>query len=225
MRPHYLNQALASADMRRAHGANRWSSLLKRAVDACGAAVLLLLAAPLLLVIALVVSIDGGPVLFGHRRIGRDGAVFRCWKFRTMILDAEPCLEEYLSHHGDALEEWQRERKLAFDPRITPIGRFLRRSSLDELPQLWNVLVGEMSLVGPRPVTEAELASYGSVAPLYLAVRPGITGLWQISGRNDVGYAARVALDARYVETRSLLLDLRILVRTAGAVLAGRGAR
>lgn len=224
MRLQDVEQGL-SGDVRRALGAERWSSALKRFVDVGGAAVLLILAAPLLAAIALLVSLDGGPVFFGHRRIGRDGALFRCWKFRTMILDAEPCLEEYLSHHRDACDEWERERKLAFDPRITSVGRFLRRSSLDELPQLVNVVAGDMSLVGPRPVTEVELTHYGAVAPLYLSVRPGITGLWQVSGRNDVGYDGRVALDARYVETRSLMLDLTILARTAGVVLNGKGAR
>lgn len=224
MKLHDLHQRL-HGDFSRVLAADRRSSASKRVLDACAAAVLLILAAPLFAIVALLVSLDGGPVFFGHRRIGRAGAVFRCWKFRTMILDAEPCLEEYLGHHREACDEWERERKLAFDPRITPVGRFLRRSSLDELPQLLNVLVGEMSLVGPRPVTEAELPHYGWAVPLYLSVRPGITGLWQVSGRNDVGYDSRVALDAHYVETRSLALDLSILARTARVVLDMKGAR
>lgn len=197
----------------------------KRAFDVIAAAVLLILAAPLLAVVALLVSMDGGPAFFRHRRVGRGGALFGCWKFRTMILDAEPCLEEYFSHHPHALDEWRREQKLAFDPRVTPIGKFLRRSSLDELPQLLNVLAGEMSLVGPRPVTVDELRHYGNTAQLYMSARPGITGLWQVSGRNDVGYAQRVALDQHYIERGGALLDLVILYRTIGVVFSRRGAR
>jgi len=197
----------------------------KRAFDFGAALVLLILAAPLFAVVALLVSMDGGPVFFRHRRVGRGGALFGCWKFRTMILDAEPCLEEYFSHHPQALDEWRREQKLAFDPRVTPIGKFLRRSSLDELPQLLNVLAGEMSLVGPRPVTVDELRHYGTAAPLYMSARPGITGLWQVSGRNDVGYAQRVALDEQYLQRGGALLDFLILYRTIGVVLSRRGAR
>jgi exopolysaccharide production protein ExoY len=200
-------------------------SATKRAFDASAALFLLILAAPLFAVVALLASMDGGPVFFRHRRVGRGGVLFGCWKFRTMILDAEPCLEEYFLYHPNALDEWQREQKLAFDPRITPIGKFLRRSSLDELPQLLNVLVGEMSLVGPRPVTVEELRHYGKAAPLYMSARPGITGLWQVSGRNDVGYAQRVALDEQYLQRGGALLDLLILYRTIGVVFSRRGAR
>lgn len=201
------------------------SSKAKRILDILLASFLLFLTFPLLLGIALLVATDGGPVLFRHRRIGRHGVSFSCLKFRTMILGAEECLTEYLSYHPEAQAEWERDRKLAFDPRVTKIGRFLRLSSLDELPQLLNVLRGEMSIVGPRPVTQEELAQYGGVASLYRSVRPGITGLWQISGRNDITYAARVGLDERYVRNWSLALDLSILLRTPAVVLVRRGAR
>ncbi|MGO4705702.1 sugar transferase [Microvirga sp. 2MCAF38] len=204
----------------------RWALQgVKRAFDITGSLLLLFLALPLLAVIALLVAIDGGPVFFAHKRIGRGGEVFGCLKFRTMILDAENCLNEYLSFHPHAAIEWQRDQKLTFDPRVTAIGQFLRSSSLDELPQLINVLLGQMSLVGPRPVTTGELAHYGNVLDLYKSVRPGITGLWQVSGRNDVGYAMRVSLDERYVRDWSLGLDFKILFRTPLVVLSRRGAR
>ncbi|WP_112662534.1 sugar transferase [Microvirga flavescens] len=204
----------------------RWLALaVKRAFDIVSSALLLFLALPLFAVIALFVAMDGGPVFFAHKRIGRGGKVFGCLKFRTMILDAEGCLNEYLSHHPHAAIEWQREQKLNFDPRVTAIGRFLRSSSLDELPQLINVLLGDMSLVGPRPVTSSELTHYGSSVEFYKSVRPGITGLWQVSGRNDVGYATRVALDERYVREWNLALDASILLRTPMVVLSRQGAR
>ena len=204
-----------------------WSirDVMKRGVDVFGSAILIVIAFPLFVVVALVVATDGGPVFFRHMRVGRDGRMFGCWKFRTMIVDAETCLDEYLHYHQEAEREWKRDQKLAFDPRITPVGRFLRQSSLDELPQLFNVLLGEMSLVGPRPVTQGELAYYGQVAPLYLSVRPGITGLWQVSGRNDVGYSERVALDKQYVLHHHVLFDVFILYRTIGVGVSRRGAR
>jgi len=199
--------------------------LVKRMIDVTGAAVLLLALAPVFLVISVLVALDGGPVFYRHRRIGRYGVPFGCLKFRPMILGADHCLNEYLSYHPDAEHEWEREQKLTFDPRVTPIGRFLRRTSLDELPQLVNVLVGDMSLVGPRPVTEGELRHYGTATADYLSVRPGITGLWQISGRNDVSYDRRVALDQSYVATLSLWRDLVILFKTPSVVFSKRGAR
>ena len=171
------------------------------------------------------VSLDGGPVFYRHKRIGRDGKPFGCLKFRTMILGAEACLNEYLSYHPEQRREWEQDQKLAFDLRVTAIGNVLRRLSLDELPQLVNVLVGEMSLVGPRPVTEGELKHYGAAASAYLAVRPGLTGPWQVSGRNDVSYATRVAMDEAYVRNFSLWNDIVILLRTPGVVLSKKGAR
>ena len=201
------------------------SKIIKRVIDIIGSLALLVLFSPLFLVVALMVSLDGGPVFYRHKRIGRDGKPFGCLKFRTMILGAEACLNEYLSYHPEQRREWEQDQKLAFDPRVTAIGNVLRRLSLDELPQLVNVLVGEMSLVGPRPVTEGELKHYGAAASAYLAVRPGLAGPWQVSGRNDVSYATRVAMDEAYVRNFSLWNDIVILLRTPGVVLSKKGAR
>jgi exopolysaccharide production protein ExoY len=203
-----------------------WWELASLRLNQLAAALLLLACSPLMLVVALLIwQRDGAPVLFAHYRVGRNGKLFRCLKFRTMLRNAEQVLGELLANDPKAREEWAREQKLANDPRITPVGHFLRKTSLDELPQLINVLRGEMSLVGPRPITVAELTKYGSVRWHYLCVRPGITGLWQVSGRNDVSYGERVALDRRYVESRSLWMDVAILVRTVKVVLARDGAR
>ncbi|KAB0267737.1 sugar transferase [Microvirga brassicacearum] len=197
----------------------------KRVVDVIGASFLLILGIPVFLAVAALVAIDGGPVFFRHRRVGKKGRTFGCIKFRTMILGAEECLGEYLSYHPEAQMEWAKEQKLSFDPRVTAIGRFLRLSSLDELPQLINVIKGDMSLVGPRPVTQGELAHYGFATSIYKSVRPGITGLWQVSGRNDVGYDTRVRLDEQYVKNWNLAADLQILLRTPAVVISRRGAR
>lgn len=200
-------------------------TLFKRPFDLVASVILIFLASPLFLAIAIVVAMDGGPAFFRHQRIGRNGKAFGCWKFRTMILDAEASLAEYLTLHPEAEAEWDRDQKLAYDPRITPIGKFLRSTSLDELPQLLNVISGEMSLVGPRPVTLPELSRYGPSASDYTSVRPGITGLWQVSGRNEISYDQRVALDSHYVRHRNMGIDLAILVRTIGVVFSKRGAR
>ncbi|RFC43562.1 MAG: exopolysaccharide production protein ExoY [Verrucomicrobia bacterium] len=197
----------------------------KRVTDIILSGLALLVLWPLFLLIAALVATDGGPILYRHSRVGKDGAAFDCLKFRTMILGATECLDEYLAYHPAEREEWESSRKLTFDPRTTAVGRMLRQTSMDELPQLLNVLCGHMSLVGPRPVTSPELAFYGDKAHLYRAVRPGITGLWQISGRNDVSYAERVDLDARYVKERSFWRDLDILLRTPRVVLSRTGAR
>ena len=165
-----------------------------------------------------------GPIFFGHRRIGRAQATFLAWKLRTMHVNAEQLLQQTLSQDLALQEEWRRHRKLRRDPRITRVGRFLRRTSLDELPQLWNVLRGEMSLVGPRPIVEEEIADYGPDFALYCRVPPGITGLWQVSGRNMVTTRDRVRLDSYYVRNWSPWLDLHILARTAKVVLTGEGA-
>jgi exopolysaccharide production protein ExoY len=208
-----------------------WAVLLnvaqaaKRVFDLAAALTLLLLSVPVLLAVAVLVAIDGGPIFFRHRRVGRNGETFSCLKFRTMIIGAEECLDEYLSYHPDAQLEWAKEQKLSFDPRVTSVGRFLRQSSIDELPQLINVIKGDMSLVGPRPITKSELVHYGFATSLYKSVRPGITGLWQVSGRNEVGYDVRVRLDEQYVQHWSLLADLRILLRTPAVVISRRGAR
>lgn len=181
--------------------------------------------APLLVTVAVLIHLqDGGPVLFAHTRIGRGGRKFRCLKFRTMAVDAEARLQAYLACDPAARAEWKLDHKLKHDPRITPIGEFLRKSSLDELPQLLNVLRGEMNLVGPRPIVQDEIVRYGPRFNHYCRVKPGITGLWQVSGRNDVSYRRRVAMDTLYARNRSIRGDLFILMMTAPAVLFRRGS-
>ena len=199
--------------------------IAKRALDIIGAGVGLVLLAPFFLIVALMVRADGGPAFFAHQRVGRGGKLFGCLKFRSMVIDSQARLEALLANDPAARAEWEATRKLKNDPRITRIGRFLRSTSLDELPQLINVLLGEMSLVGPRPVQEAEIDRYyGASAAHYMAVRPGITGLWQVSGRSETSYESRVALDVSYVSRPSLLADISILLRTPVAVLSRRGA-
>lgn len=199
-------------------------SIVKRMFDVVGAGILLVALAPTMLAIAFLVRMDGGPALFRHSRLGARGRSFGCLKFRTMHIDAEVRLRDLLEHDPLARAEWERDFKLRNDPRVTRLGRFLRRTSLDELPQLLNVLRGEMSLVGPRPIVRAEVARYGSAMHEYIRCRPGITGLWQVSGRNDVDYQTRVELDCRYARTWQLWRDLSILMRTVGVVLRRSGA-
>lgn len=190
------------------------------------ALIILILLSPLMLAVTLMIwRTDGAPILFGHYRVGRNGRLFKVFKFRSMRVDAQQRLAQLLASDPAARAEWERDFKLSNDPRITPIGNFLRRTSLDELPQLFNVVRGEMLLVGPRPVTAQELRRYGAVRWHYLSVTPGMTGLWQVSGRNELTYEERVELDRTYVETRSAWLDFTILVRTAGVVVTGHGAR
>jgi exopolysaccharide production protein ExoY len=202
----------------------RFADVAKRVADFVGAVLLLGLLSPLLLLIAIVIKIDSpGPVLFAHRRLGRAGRHFDCLKFRTMDVDAEHRVyqEESLRHHYVS-NHFKIPPHL--DPRITKLGRFLRRSSLDELPQLWNIIVGDMSLVGPRPIVALEATHYGDELDVLLSVRPGLTGLWAVHGRSQVGYPARVALELDYVRTRTLGGDVRILLRTPWTVLTQRGA-
>ncbi|MDB5445784.1 MAG: rfbP [Phenylobacterium sp.] len=180
---------------------------------------------PIMLAVAVAVyAQDGGPILFAHRRIGRDGRHFYCLKFRSMAVDAEQRLADLLGSDPSARAEWERDHKLRNDPRATKLGAFLRKTSLDELPQLFNVLHGDMSLVGPRPIVEAEVAKYGRRFRDYCAVKPGITGLWQVSGRNDTSYRTRVALDCVYARRRNVGLDAYIIACTVPAVLARRGS-
>jgi exopolysaccharide production protein ExoY len=198
---------------------------LCRAIDIAAAATLIAILAPLLVLISLAVKLtSAGPVVFSHPRIGRDGRPFRCYKFRSMVCDAEERLAELLASDPAASAEWAVAHKLRKDPRITPIGNFLRRSSMDELPQLFNVLFGDMSLVGPRPVTFAEAQRYGRYFREYCRVRPGITGLWQISGRSDTSYRRRIALDVAFIRARDVKLYLRILIGTVPCVLMSRGS-
>ena len=196
-----------------------------RAVDLAGAALALLLFAPLFLIVAAAIKLeDGGPVFYAHGRLGRGGRGFGCLKFRSMAPDAAERLQALLAASAEARAEWARDHKLKADPRRTAVGIFLRRTSLDELPQLLNVLRGEMSLVGPRPIVAEERARYGRRFASYVRVRPGITGLWQVSGRNDTTYRRRVALDHAFVRGYGLRLYLRILVVTIPAVLLRRGS-
>jgi lipopolysaccharide/colanic/teichoic acid biosynthesis glycosyltransferase len=189
------------------------------------AALLILLAlSPLLLALAWIIRRDGSPATFEHYRVGCGGRLFRCIKFRTMRPDAERALLEVLGRDPVLRAEWRRDQKLKHDPRVTPLGRWLRRSSLDELPQLLNVLRGEMALVGPRPITVPELRRYGPARWKYLSVPPGMTGLWQVSGRNWTTYEERVDLDQLYVKNRSAWLDCQILARTVMVVLNRHGA-
>lgn len=205
--------------------AQRGPQMLKRAFDLFCSAMLLAMTSPLFLWVAIQVKLGGGGgVFFGHMRIGQNGVPFPCYKFRTMAVNADVLLKELLANDPAAREEWERDFKLKNDPRVTKIGRFLRKTSLDELPQLWNVFKGQMSLVGPRPVVKAELERYGDQLEYYLEARPGITGLWQTSGRNDVSYETRVNLDAWYVKNWSLFTDLVILIRTVKVLLVKDGA-
>lgn len=198
---------------------------LTRAADIAISLVALLLLSPIMVLVALAVFVsDPGPLLFAHRRIGRGGRTFPCLKFRTMVVDSHERLEQLLAESEEARREWELDHKLKNDPRITAIGKILRRSSLDELPQLFNVLRGQMSLVGPRPIVEAEVWRYGRYFSEYCRVSPGITGLWQISGRNNINYRRRVAIDVRYTRIRSFKLDMAILCATVPAVLAARGS-
>jgi Undecaprenyl-phosphate galactose phosphotransferase WbaP len=198
--------------------------LAKRAFDIVGAVLLAVLFSPLILVIVLFIRIEGQPVLFWHKRVGRNGRSFHCVKFRTMVRDAEHVLRRLLTERPELRDEWTKNFKLYDDPRITKTGRVLRFTSLDELPQLWNVLRGEMSLVGPRPIVRAELLRYGRNAAKYLAVKPGLTGLWQVKGRSNTTYRRRVAMDKFYIQNQSLLLDIYILAATPAAVLRRNGA-
>jgi Undecaprenyl-phosphate galactose phosphotransferase WbaP len=177
---------------------------------------------PFFLLIGLAIKLDSsGPIIYGQRRIGRGNKHFTAWKFRTMVTNADVVLQEYLNRRPELKEEWKQNHKLHHDPRITKVGKILRRASLDELPQLWNVLQGEMSLVGPRPIVDNEVMKYGTSFALYCKVRPGMSGLWQVSGRSRIGYARRVQLDEYYVRNWSVWLDLYVLARTIGAIWRG----
>jgi len=205
-----------------ATGAN---GTLKRVFDIVAALVLIIPAIPLAVMIALAIALETrGPVFFAHTRLCAGQRPFRLWKFRSMRQDAEGALDRYLAIHPELSAEWWATHKLKNDPRITRVGRWLRRTSLDELPQLWNVLRGDMSMVGPRPIVRAEVPKYGPALHLYECVRPGVTGLWQVSGRNDLSYRRRVVCDTQYIRQWRVSLDFKILIRTVLVVLRGRGA-
>lgn len=201
---------------------NRW---IKFVFDMVLTLVGTIIIAPFLLILCLIVCIDNhGHVIFKHKRVGKDGREFYCYKFQTMVGDAEVLLQEYLANNPEAKREWEENYKLLDDPRVTKLGGFLRRTSMDELPQIFNVLKGEMSLVGPRPIVKGEVRKYGRYIEYYYMVRPGITGVWQTSGRSDTTYRERVAMDTWYVQNWSMWLDLKYLSKTCYTVLRKEGA-
>ncbi|MCE7419633.1 undecaprenyl-phosphate galactose phosphotransferase WbaP [Klebsiella pneumoniae] len=203
----------------------KWSSrILKRAFDIFGALAIIIVLSPLLLYISRKVKKDGGPAIYGHERIGKGGVPFKCLKFRSMVINSKEVLTALLESDPESKKEWDETFKLKNDPRITKIGGVLRRTSLDEPPQLFNVLKGEMSLVGPRPIITAELERYNEEVEYYLLSKPGMTGLWQVSGRSDVDYETRVYLDAWYVKNWSMWNDIAILFKTISVVLRKDGA-
>lgn len=196
-----------------------------RGMNVSIAVIALLFFLPVMILVALAIWCqDRGPVFFAHRRIGRNGHKFPCLKFRSMAIDAQERLQELLAKDPQARAEWERDHKLRNDPRVTKLGVFLRKSSLDELPQLINVIRGEMDLVGPRPIVDGEIPKYGPRFKHYCSVNPGITGLWQVSGRNDTSYRSRVAMDCVYAKSKSLRMDLWILLATVPAVLLRKGS-
>lgn len=198
----------------------------KRLFDIGFSCLVLILSSPLFFCIAMAIRLASpGKAIYFQQRIGRGGVPFRCYKFRTMYADAEARLNELLMVHPHLRVEWERTHKLKSDPRITGIGSFLRKTSLDELPQFWNVLRGDLSVVGPRPVVEEELIKhFGTKAKKIFSIRPGITGMWQISGRNDTSYSTRIRLDEHYVDGRSFLMDLKIIALTIPCMISNKGA-
>lgn len=200
------------------------SRSLKRLTDIGGAIAGLLLFSPAFLILFLLIPRDGGPALYGHTRIGKNGKAFKCWKFRSMHPTAARDLQTLLDHDPEARKAWEGARKFESDPRITKLGAFIRKTSLDEIPQFYNILKGDMSLVGPRPVTRTEIHRYGPYAKDYTSVKPGLTGLWQVSGRNDLSYDHRTHLDSRYVRQWTWRMDVGILLKTVFVVFTRRGA-
>jgi exopolysaccharide production protein ExoY len=206
-------------------GATNLGRPLKRIFDVTAACLIILFASPFIAVIAAALLISQGrPILIRHKRVGQGGRHFPCFKFRTMVRDADAILRRHIAENPEASREWEATRKLKKDPRVTSLGHVLRKSSVDELPQLFNVLRGDMSLVGPRPIVDDEIKFYGSAIRKYYSVRPGLTGLWQVSGRSDVSYGSRVRLDVAYIETATFPTDMLILLKTVPAVLKSKGS-
>lgn len=204
---------------------HRGPQILKRAVDLVLAGVTAVIFLPVIALVMLAIRLTSpGPIVYGQVRVGRDDTRFIAWKFRSMCANADEVLKKHLESDPELKREWERDQKLRNDPRVTPVGRFIRKTSLDELPQLWNVLKGEMSLVGPRPIVAAEIARYGDSFDLYKKVRPGVSGMWQVSGRNNTSYGERVEFDEYYVNNWSIWLDLYIIGRTIKTVLLREGA-
>jgi exopolysaccharide production protein ExoY len=199
---------------------------VKRLFDLTFSTITLLLLSPIYLLIAALIRVSSrGKAIYFHERIGRGGSPFRCYKFRTMYADADSRLTEILNNDPVMRKEWDQAHKLKNDPRVTPIGKFLRKLSLDELPQFWNVIKGDLSIVGPRPVLQVEINKhFGIKATKILSIRPGITGIWQVSGRSDTTYAQRVKLDEQYIDEHHFLLDLVLIVKTIPAMVSSKGA-
>lgn len=218
-----LNEYARLADEPLSIRSKFYRSVGKRVFDIVLAVVLLVLCFPVFILLATLVWLDGGPPVFSHERVGRGGRDFNCLKFRTMRVDSERLLRSHLRQNTQARQEWEAHQKLTEDPRVTRLGRFLRRTSLDELPQLVNVLRGEMSIVGPRPVTVDELERYSVNLPKYLALRPGVTGLWQVHGRGRVSYEERVKMDAQYFASLTFGGDLALILKTSAVVLRRQG--
>lgn len=205
--------------------ARKYNRAVKYCFDALVSLALAILIIPIMAIIGICIYLDSpGPVIFSHYRMGKSGKLFPCYKFRTMVTNSQQVLQQYLSDNPTACEEWERDFKLKDDPRITRVGRFLRKTSLDELPQLFNVLKGEMSMVGPRPIVQEEVERYGEYAQDYFLVRPGITGIWQVSGRNDIDYPERVKMDSWYVRNWSIWLDATLMLKTIKVVFDRKGA-
>lgn len=205
--------------------AQRRNRLFKRIFDITATVIGGILILPVIAIVAILIYLDSpGPIVFGHKRVGQGGKEFPCYKFRSMVPNAQEALEIYLKENPEAREEWERDFKLKDDPRVTKIGKFLRKTSLDELPQLWNVLIGDMSLVGPRPIVRAEVEKYGEYINDFYLVPPGITGVWQVSGRSDTTYEERVLMDSWYVHNWSVWIDIVYLVKTVFAVIKSKGA-
>jgi len=200
--------------------------MIKRLFDIGFSIFALIITLPITIPIAIIIKLtDGGNIIYGHERIGKDGKKFKVLKFRSMYMDADKKLKEILANDPKAREEWEKTFKLKNDPRVTPIGKFLRKSSFDELPQFINVLKGDMSVVGPRPVVEEELTKYyKEKAELYKSVKPGVTGYWQVEGRSDTDYDERIRMDEYYIKNQSFLLDLKIILKTIKIMLTGKGA-
>ncbi len=198
---------------------------LKRAVDLT----LLLVSSPLTIPLTLIVSLlikvtSPGPIFYGHTRVGKNGRQFKCWKFRSMVIDADKQLAKILAENPEMRAQWEKDQKFENDPRVTKIGKILRKTSIDEIPQFFNILTGEMSFIGPRPVTRPELEKYGKKTDFILSVTPGLSGMWQISGRSDTGYEERINLDSYYIQNWSVWLDIWIIIKTVYVVLKGKGA-
>jgi exopolysaccharide production protein ExoY len=221
----YMSQIYAQERAVRVQGRRPVGGAMKRSCDIILALAAIVALLPLLAAVYLLVAATSpGPVIFRHRRIGVGGRQFECFKFRTMQIDAERRLRDLLAKDPAARREWELKHKLSDDPRVTPLGSLMRRSSLDELPQLFNILFGQMSMVGPRPIVDSEIAKYNEHFAVYASGRPGLTGLWQVKGRNTTSYDQRVAYDVEYLRNWSLWKDLRILIMTVGHVFEGTGA-